>query len=68
MFLLGVPLAAPLAVIVFLGRFIPYIGGLITTGIVLLVALGHRGNDRRIVLLVLIVDPGVSSRASSSPR
>ena len=37
MTVLGVPLAAPLAVLVFMGGFIPYIGGLIATAAVLLV-------------------------------
>ena len=40
--ILGVPLAAPLAVIVFFGRFIPYIGGLITTLLLLLVTWPRR--------------------------
>ena len=49
MFLLGVPLAAPLAVLVFFGGFIPYVGGFVTTIIVLLVAysaVGPAGRDR----------------------
>src|SRR5262245_9167841 len=54
MFLLGMPLVAPLAVIVFLGRFIPYIGGLITTAIVVMVAAASVGTTSAIVLLVLI--------------
>ena len=33
--ILGVPLAGPLAVLVFLGGFIPYIGGFMTTTIML---------------------------------
>jgi predicted PurR-regulated permease PerM len=54
LWILGVPLVAPLAVIVFFGRFIPYIGGLITTILVVLVALGTVGSTAAIVLLVLI--------------
>src|SRR5690242_13694748 len=54
MFVLGMPLVAPLAVIVFIGRFIPYIGGLITTAIVLMVALESVGTTAALVLLVLI--------------
>ena len=50
----GVPLAAPLAVLVFLGGFIPYIGGLFTTLIVALVALGSNGLQTALVLVVLI--------------
>jgi predicted PurR-regulated permease PerM len=52
--ILGVPLAAPLAVIVFFGRFIPYVGGLVTTVLVVLVALGTVGTTAAIWLLVLI--------------
>ena len=54
LFILGVPLAAPLAVIVFFGRFIPYIGGLFTTFLVVLVAYGTVGSTAAIILLVLI--------------
>ena len=50
----GVPLAAPLAVLVFLGGFIPYIGGLFTTLIVALVAYGSNGLQTALVLVVLI--------------
>jgi predicted PurR-regulated permease PerM len=52
--LLGVPLAAPLAVIVFFGRFIPYIGGLFTTILLLLVTLATQGTTAALILLVLI--------------
>ena len=38
--ILGVPLAAPLAVLVFLGGFIPYVGGLITTVVLVVVTAG----------------------------
>ena len=40
---LGVPLAAPLAVLVFLGGFIPYVGGLVTTVVLVAVAAGTTG-------------------------
>ena len=52
--LLGVPLAGPLAVIVFFGRFIPYIGGLVTTIILLLVTLASQGTTAALILLALI--------------
>ena len=45
--ILGVPLAAPLAVIVFFGRFIPYIGGLDHDAPAAAGDPGHRGHDRR---------------------
>jgi putative heme transporter len=54
LYILGVPLVAPLAVMVFFGRFIPYIGGLITTVLVVLVTLGTAGTTAAIVMLVLI--------------
>ncbi|HEV7199451.1 MAG TPA: AI-2E family transporter, partial [Candidatus Limnocylindria bacterium] len=51
---LGVPLAAPLAILAFVGGFVPYIGGLIATGVILLAAWGAVGPQTAIVLLVLI--------------
>jgi len=51
---LGVPNAAALGVIVFLGRFIPYIGGLVTTILLLLVTLETAGQTAALILLVLI--------------
>lgn len=54
LWILGVPLVAPLAVIVFFGRFIPYIGGLITTLLVVLVAYSTVGSTAAIILFVLI--------------
>src|SRR4051794_1855747 len=41
--LLGVPNPAPLAIIVFFGRFIPYVGPLVTTVVLLLAALASGG-------------------------
>ena len=52
--LLGVPLAGPLAVIVFFGRFIPYIGGLVTTILLLIVTLASQGPTTALILLILI--------------
>jgi putative heme transporter len=50
--LLGVPLAAPLAVMVFVGGFIPYVGGFITTTILVLVTLSTQGIGAVILLLI----------------
>ena len=50
--LLGVPLAAPLAVMVFVGGFIPYVGGFITTTILVLVTLSTQGIGAVVLLLV----------------
>ena len=52
--ILGVPNAGALAVIVFIGRFIPYVGGLVSTIILLLATLASQGQSAAIVLLVLI--------------
>jgi predicted PurR-regulated permease PerM len=52
--ILGVPLAGPLAVIVFFGRFIPYIGGLVTTILLLIVTNATAGHTAAVVLFVLI--------------
>ena len=52
--ILGVPHALPLAVIVFFGRFIPYVGGLVTTLLLLSVTLASQGTTAAFILLVLI--------------
>ena len=54
LYILGTPLVAPLAVIVFFGRFIPYIGGLITTILVVLITYATVGSTQALILLVLI--------------
>ncbi len=54
LWILGVPLVLPLAVIVFFGRFIPYVGGLITTLLLLIVTIGTVGTTAAVILLVLI--------------
>jgi len=54
MWLLGVPSAVPLAILVFLGGYIPYFGGLVTTGIILLVTWATVGPVQVLVLLVMI--------------
>ncbi len=51
---LGVPNAGALGVVVFIGRFIPYVGGLVTTIILLFATLASQGQSAAIVLLVLI--------------
>lgn len=52
--LLGVPLAGPLAVIVFIGAFIPYLGGIITVSVLLLVTLATQGTVPAAILLALV--------------
>ncbi len=54
MLVLGVPLAVPLAVLVFLGGYIPYFGGIVATIIVLLVTLAALGTGPAVLMIVLI--------------
>ena len=54
LYLLGVPLAAPLAVVAFLGGFIPYFGGLVAQTIILLVTLATTSVQTALVVLVLL--------------
>jgi predicted PurR-regulated permease PerM len=57
LFLLGVPLAAPLAVMVFIGSFIPIVGAVLFGGLAVLVTLIAQGPISAIVLLgVLLVE------------
>jgi predicted PurR-regulated permease PerM len=52
--LFSVPLAVPLATLVFVGGFIPYLGGFVATTAVLLVALAANGPESTLLLAVLI--------------
>ena len=52
LWLLGVPLAGPLAVLVFFGGFIPYIGGFVTTSVLVLVTLSTQGVQAVVLLLL----------------
>ena len=54
MLLLGVPLALPLTVLVFLSGYIPYFGGIVTTAIILLVTLSALGPGPAIAMLLLM--------------
>ncbi len=56
-FLLGVPLALVLAVVMFVGSFLPIIGALISGGVAVLVTFGTRGLVAALILLgVLLVE------------
>ena len=55
LFVLGVPQAGPLAVVVFFGGLVPYLGSIFTSIIVLLAALASGGLGTALVLAVLIV-------------
>ncbi|MBP1704291.1 MAG: family transporter, partial [Chloroflexi bacterium] len=52
---LGIPLAGPLAAIVFLGGLVPYLGGLIAAALVVLIALASNGVATAALVLVLVV-------------
>jgi predicted PurR-regulated permease PerM len=54
MFVLGIPLAVPLAILAFFSGYIPYFGGIIATGIILLVAYASQGAGAVVAMLVLI--------------
>jgi putative heme transporter len=60
--LLGVPLAGPLAVIVFLGGIVPYVGPLIAASIVLLLTFVAQGLVTTAVVLGLMVVTGILRR------
>jgi len=54
-FLLGVPLAVPLAVIIFLGAFVPLVGALVTGTVAVLIALVTHGFFTAAMVLVVLV-------------
>jgi predicted PurR-regulated permease PerM len=56
---LGVPLATPLAVVVFLAGFVPYLGPVIAAAVVVLVTLATKGTATAAVMVVLIVATNV---------
>lgn len=53
--LLGVPLALPLAVIIFLGAFVPLVGALVTGTVAVLIALVTQGPFTALMVLVVLV-------------
>jgi len=54
MLIMGIPLWAPLAVLIFLGSFVPLAGIVVTGGLAILVTLGTKGWIAAIVLLGII--------------
>lgn len=66
--LLGVPLAGPLAVIVFVGGFVPYLGGIVTVSIMALVTLATQGPLAAAVLLALVAATNVVQNRFLAPR
>ena len=53
--LLGVPLALPLAVLIFLGSFIPFVGALVAGGLAVLVTFGTQGWVVALILLGILI-------------
>lgn len=53
--LLGVPLAIPLAVLVFLGAFVPIVGAFVSGGVAVLVALVALGPVKALIMLAVVV-------------
>jgi putative heme transporter len=54
MLVLGIPLALPLAVLTFFSGYIPYFGGIVATGLILLVTCAALGAGPAVVMLLLI--------------
>jgi predicted PurR-regulated permease PerM len=54
LWLLGVPLAVPLAILSFVASYVPYIGGIVATVLILLVSLAAVGTGPTIVLFLLM--------------
>ncbi len=53
--LLGVPLVAPLALLVFAGSFVPIVGALVAGGAAVLVTLGTQGLVEALILLAVLL-------------
>ncbi|MDO5729298.1 MAG: AI-2E family transporter [Actinomycetaceae bacterium] len=61
-YFLGVPLAIPIAVLVFIGSFIPIVGAIVTGGVAVLVALVDQGiNIAALMLLVILAVQQIES-------
>ena len=65
--ILGVPLAGPLAVVVLLGGFVPYVGTAVTTALLVLVTWATNGVSDVAILLVLIAITNVIQRRYVAP-
>jgi predicted PurR-regulated permease PerM len=53
--IVGVPLVAPLIVLIFIGAFIPLIGAIIFGGLAVLVALVTKGTTAALIILVVLI-------------
>ena len=68
LWILGVPFAGPLAVFVFIGGFIPYLGGLVTTTVLVLATFLARGAGGVVILLVLLAAVNLVEERVIAPR
>jgi putative heme transporter len=68
MFVLGVPMALPLAIMVFFASFIPYFGGFAAGAIVLLITYSELGLEMALSLLVLFLIRDIVMRIRVRPR
>jgi putative heme transporter len=68
LFILGVPFAGPLGVFVFIGGFVPYLGSLATTTVLLLVTFATQGVGGVALLLVLLGLSNVAQQRWLVPR
>ncbi|MGB9278749.1 MAG: AI-2E family transporter [Pseudonocardiaceae bacterium] len=58
LYLLGVPLAFPLGVLIFLGSFIPYVGVLVAGGLAVLITFGTQGLVTALIVLGILLVEG----------
>ncbi len=67
-FLLGVPLAIPVAVLVFLGAFVPIVGAVVTGALAVFLALVYNGPWIALWMLVVVLGVPAAREATSSSR
>lgn len=53
--ILGLPLALPIALIVFLGSFVPIVGAFVTGAIAVFIALVYQGFTTAIIMLIVVI-------------
>ena len=63
---LGVPLAFPLAALVFLGAFIPIVGATVSGAVAVLVALVAKGWVSALILLLAVIVDSLSRRSRAA--
>jgi predicted PurR-regulated permease PerM len=66
--LVGVPYPAPLAVLVFFGGFVPYVGAFLTTTLLVLATLGASGSGAATFMFLALVALHLAIRIFVAPR